>query len=208
MGSFTKSEQIVILIIVLAIILILGYNFIIKDIMSEKEVPIALLDQISIPESTEEEPIANTIIMVHISGQVYNPGLVELVLGDRVIDAVNLAGGLTRDADLDRINLAQKVQDEEKIYIPKIGEISEPIMEGNISNVLSKEGTTLNSTKININLATSDELDKLPGIGPVIAQRIIDYRSSTPFKNIEDLKNVSGIGDKIYNGLKELITVK
>lgn len=208
MGSFTKSEQIVILIIVLAIILILGYNFIIKDIMSEKEVPVALLDQISIPESTEEEPVANTIIMVHISGQVYSPGLVELVLGDRVIDAVNLAGGLTRDADLDRINLAQKVQDEEKIYIPKIGEISEPVMEGNISNVLSKEGATLNSTKININLATSDELDKLPGIGPVIAQRIIDYRSSTPFKNIEDLKNVSGIGDKIYNGLKELITVK
>lgn len=205
MGSFTKSEQVVILVIVLAIILILGYNFIIKDMFVEDETPVALLDQINISDSTESEPIENTIILVHISGQVYNPGLIELVNGDRVIDAVNLAGGLTKDADLDRINLAKKVQDEEKIYIPKIGEANEPIVAGNLS---TGDTSTLNNGKININVATKDELDKLPGIGPVIAQRIIDYRSSTPFKKIEDLKNVSGIGDKIYNGLKELITVK
>ena len=138
--------------------------------------------------------------------QIFSPGVYEVVKDDRVIDVVDLAGGLTKDADLDRINLAKKVEDEEKIYIPKIGESNEPILIQPSSSGENKN--TLNSTTININKATLDELDSLPGVGKVIAQRIIDYRSSSPFKTIDDLKNVSGIGDKIFNGLKDNISIK
>ncbi len=200
MSSFTKNEQIVILLIVLVVVLSLGYKFVVKDFLAPNEPQLTLVDtpQDTIEElETKEDPL----IMVHISGQVYSPGLIELVRGDRVIDAVELAGGLTKNADLDRINLAKKVEDEEKIYIPRIGESEEPIPEDSSSSKAA-------SLKININSASKEELESLPGIGQVIAQRIIDYRSTSPFKTIDDLKNVSGIGDKIFESLKEQIRVK
>lgn len=213
MGSFTKTEQIVILLVVLIIIISLGYKFVLKDLLEPANT------QLGIVSSLEDDPNiqTNTIelieespeIMVHISGQVYSPGLVELVRGDRVKDAVKMAGGLKKEADLDRINLAKKVEDEEKIYIPKIGEDIESELLDEINLALSSQGTNKGSQdKININLASESELDTLPGVGKVIAGRIIDYRSSSPFRTIEELKNVSGIGDKIYEGLKELIIVK
>jgi competence protein ComEA len=143
--------------------------------------------------------------MVHISGQVYKPGLVELESGSRVVDAVNKAGGLKEDADLDRINLAKKLADEEKIYVPKVGENTD-----NVSDISIAEGSDIGDNtdgKIDINNATKEELISLPGIGEVIADRIIDYRKNNRFKTIEDIKNVSGIGSKKYEGIKDLIKV-
>lgn len=205
MGSFTKGEQILILFIVLIALLSLGYKFLFQDFVKPETSTLALVD---LPVDTSLTVLGeeNPIIMVHISGQIFSPGVYEVVKDDRVIDVVDLAGGLTKDADLDRINLAKKVEDEEKIYIPKIGESNEPILIQPSSSGENKN--TLNSTTININKATLDELDSLPGVGKVIAQRIIDYRSSSPFKTIDDLKNVSGIGDKIFNGLKDNISIK
>ncbi|TJX14760.1 competence protein ComEA [Tissierella creatinini] len=205
MSSFTKGEQIVMLLIVLIVVSSLGYKFLIQDLLIPEEPTLALVDipQTQTSIDTAEDDI---IIMVHISGQVYSPGLIELVQGDRVIDAVELAGGLTKEADLDRINLAKKVEDEEKIYVPRIGESNEPV-ELQTSNP-RVDNNDLKGNNININTATLDELDSLPGVGKVIAQRIIDYRSTSPFKTIDDLKNVSGIGDKIFSGLKDLISVK
>ncbi len=208
MGSFTKGEQIVILLIVLVVVFSLGYKFIVEDLITPTDPPLAL---VQMPETTNEDNLEileeDPIIMVHISGQVYSPGLVELVRGDRLIDAVNFAGGLTKDADLDRINLAKKLEDEEKIYIPKIGESNEPLLAIS-EELITQSRSSGNKTTININTANLDELDTLPGVGKVIAQRIIDYRTTSPFKTIDDLKNVSGIGDKIFNGLKDLITIK
>lgn len=205
MGSFTKGEQILILFIVLIALLSLGYKFLFQDFVKPETPTLALVD---LPVDTSLTVLGeeNPIIMVHISGQIFSPGVYEVVKDDRVIDVVDLAGGLTKDADLDRINLAKKVEDEEKIYIPKIGESNEPILIQPSSSGENKN--TLNSKTININKATLDELDSLPGVGKVIAQRIIDYRSSSPFKTIDDLKNVSGIGDKIFNGLKDNISIK
>lgn len=205
MGSFTKGEQIVILLIVLIVVSSLGYKLLIQDLLIPEEPTLALVD---IPQTqTSIETVEDDIIiMVHISGQVYSPGLIELVQGDRLIDAVELAGGLTKEADLDRINLAKKLEDEEKIYVPRIGESNEPIAL-QTSNP-KEDNNDLKGNNININIATLDELDSLPGVGKVIAQRIIDYRSTSPFKTIDDLKNVSGIGDKIFSGLKDLISVK
>lgn len=209
MGSFTKREQIVILLIVFIIIFTMGFKLVIKDIIKSKVKTTEITNSSNITDTREieENSIINSedkTIMVHISGQVYNPGLVELELGHRLIDAVNLAGGLKKDADIDRINLAKKLVDEEKVYIPKIGEEVPEVIETSVTTTIGGK----ESGKININTCSKEELVSLPGIGDVIANRIIEYRSTTPFKTIEDIKNVSGIGDKKFEGIKELIIVK
>nr|WP_276537079.1 helix-hairpin-helix domain-containing protein [Anaerosalibacter massiliensis] len=145
--------------------------------------------------------------MVHISGQVFKPGLIELKNGSRVTDAVNKAGGLKDEADLDRINLAKKLIDEEKIYIPKIGEENDMVEDINSSNEDTQENSQNGNDKIDINKATKEELMGLPGIGEVLAGRIIEYRESNKFKTIEDIKNVSGIGDKKFESIENMIIV-
>lgn len=200
MGSFTKKEQIVILLIVFVIIFSVGYKFFIKDIFVPKK---KLIEVIEFDNSIDEIIIddENQIIMVHISGQVYKPGIIELELGKRIKDAVELAGGLKKDADLDRINLAKKVVDEEKIYIPEVGE-DIPVEMVTLVNQESNNG------KININTCSKEALVSLPGIGDVTANKIIEYRTNSQFVNIEDIKNVSGIGEKKFEAIKELIIVK
>lgn len=208
MSSFTKKERVVILILVVIVIAIGSINIFRKNLLSQD----AYGYNEDLVENTDK-PIAKdddtsegtTTIMVHISGQVYKPGLVELESGSRVADAVNKAGGLKGDADLDRINLAKKLADEEKIYVPKVGENID-----NVSNISVTEGSSIGSNtdgKIDINNATKEELISLPGIGEVIADRIIEYRKNNRFKTIEDIKNVSGIGSKKYEGIKDLIKV-
>ena len=209
MDSFTKKEQIVILIIVLSIVILLGFQFIKGNFLKPNK-DIGLINDIIDENGSEElnqiESQEKQIIMVHISGEVFNPGLVKLFSGDRVTDAVELAGGLKKEADLDRINLAKKLEDEEKIYIPKIGEEinSADLI---ISTESSESSKNSGAIKININTCSQSELESLPGIGQVIAGRIIDYRKSNQFKKIEDIKNVSGIGDKKFEGIRDLITI-
>lgn len=201
MGSFSKKEQIVILLVVFVVIFSVGYKFFIRDIIVSKE---KTIEVIGINESVDETIIIdeeNQIIMVHISGQVYKPGIVELELGKRVKDAVELAGGLKSGADLDRINLAKRLVDEEKIYVPEIGEENST----DIFMISSKE---IETGKININTCTKEALISLPGIGDVTANKIIEYRANNKFNTIEDIKNVSGIGDKKFESIKELIIVK
>jgi competence protein ComEA len=140
--------------------------------------------------------------MVHISGQVYYPGLVELKSGSRVKDAVDLAGGLKKEADIDRINLAKKLVDEEKIYVPKKGEEVD-IEISSISDNLTSDS----NSKININTCSKEELMQLSGIGEVTATKIIEYRSTNQFKTIEDIMNVSGIGAKKFEAIKDFIIV-
>lgn len=208
MDYFSKRERIVLLIVVISIISVVVFKMGFKELEQVESQPLNFVSNINIEEITE--PIQPTIIMVHISGEVYKPGIVQMDLGKRLIDAIQLAGGLKKDADLDRINLARKLEDEEKIYIPKVGEelnndIIQVVMNNNTNSNSSNVG---NSTKININKCSQIELEALPGIGPVLAGKIIDYRNATAFLTIEDLKQVSGIGDKKYEALKDLITVK
>ena len=201
---FTKKEQMVILIVVLVAISTLGYKFILKDrIQSKDDQPLEIVRDLGIEaydtNSTDfvEE---DEFIMIHISGQVYYPGLIELKSGSRVKDAVDMAGGLKKEADIDRINLAKKVVDEEKIYIPEKGEDIDIEIE-------STSVTTASNTKININTCTKEQLMDLPGIGEVTASKVIDYRSTNKFKTIEDIMNVSGIGTKKFESLKDFIVV-
>lgn len=210
MSSFTKREQIGILVIVFIVIISLGFKFILKDIIKSEPTIIEQTNSDNFLEydKIEEEPESKEeiIIMVHISGQIYKPGLVELESGKRLKDAVELAGGLKKDADFDKINLAKKLSDEEKIYIPKIGEeLSEEFQ--SIVTESSTSDNSKDSSKVDINNCNKEALLSLPGIGEVIAGRIIDYREINKFKTIEDIKSVSGIGDKKFEGIKELITV-
>lgn len=144
-------------------------------------------------------------IYVDVGGAVKNPGVYGFKQGERVIDAINKAGGLEDDADTSTINMAKKLTDEEKVYIPKKGETPPQVVSGTSS---SNSGVLPTNAKININTASLQELDSLPGIGPVTAQRIIDYRNQNgPFKSIEEIKNVSRIGDKIFEQIKDKITI-
>lgn len=230
---FTKKEQIVILIVIGVIVIIPGYKFFSsRAISKEKDMKGIVINtdntededftekentsptETQVQVKTEEIEEVSGEIIVHISGEIKKPGIIELPAGKRLIDAVELLGGLTADADANRINLAKKLKDEEKIYIPKIGEeldssLIEVVESSNeISADSATSNTESNTEKININTCTKESLNTLPGIGEVISTRIIEYREATPFNTIDDIMNVSGIGDKKFEGLKDLIIVK
>lgn len=142
-----------------------------------------------------------TEILVHVDGAVNKPGLYKFSEGDRINQAIEKAGGIKEKADLSQINLASKLVDEMKIYVPIIGE--KAITDNNVS--AKKETNDNNSNKININKASVEELISLPSIGPSRAKDIIDYRESGLFQNIEELKNIPGIGEKTFDKLKDKV---
>ena len=145
-------------------------------------------------------------IQVHVAGAVVRPGLYDLPEDSRVMDAVNAAGGFVAEADKNSLNLAARVEDAERLDIPYTAGFV-PAMEE--SFVVISDGTPSSSSGeelVDINTASVEELDKLPGIGPTTAQHIIAYRDENgPFASIEDIVNVSGIGAATYEGIKDLI---
>ncbi|MBT2660736.1 helix-hairpin-helix domain-containing protein [Bacillus sp. ISL-45] len=141
-------------------------------------------------------------MMADIKGAVVNPGVYQINEGGRVIDLIELAGGLEQDADTAAINFALYVHDEMAIYVPRIGEEVKAVLPAQLGESDGK-GT------VNLNSAESSELQTLPGIGPAKADAIIKHRETNgPFKSIEDLKEISGIGVKTFEKLKDLISVK
>jgi competence protein ComEA len=139
-------------------------------------------------------------IRVYISGAVVNPNVYDLPPGAIVQDVVQMAGGPTADADLDRINLAEPLSDGQHIYVPHVGEVVVQDVQPGTDNATSG--------LVNINTAMQEQLESLPGIGPVIAQRIIEYREANgPFGVIEDIMNVPGIGPATFEDIRDLITV-
>jgi len=180
-------------------------------VISEAEESSLIESQESIEEQEEK------IIIIDIGGAIQNPGIVKLKEGSRVFDAVEGAGGLTGNADTLNVNLAACISDGDKIYIPNKNESSQDNTQaGIITSSVSKgvvsqnhiESSSISNSLININQASSEQLQLLNGVGPSTAQKIIDYRQSAGgFKKIEDLMNVSGIGSKTFEKLKDKITV-
>ena len=147
-------------------------------------------------------------ITVFISGEVKNPGVVTIDTEKRLSDAVNELGGTTENADLNKVNLAIKLKDESHYVIPKVGENLEDYNNVGLENDVV---TNLNDKNnlININTASIQELDNLPGVGQSTANKIVNYREENgKFNSIEDIKNVNGIGEKKYEELKNLISIE
>jgi len=139
-----------------------------------------------------------TVIYVHILGQVNDPGLYALHDGDRAVDVVAAAGGLTPSADPAALNLARFLSDGEQIIVPAVGE-SVPAS--------GAAGGSTAGGKVNINTADEPTLETLPRVGPAMAARILAWRAANGrFTAVEDLMSVSGIGEKTFEGLKDLVT--
>jgi competence protein ComEA len=173
----------------------------------------SLPSAVSIEASTERQsptgPAATASpspvpIIVDVTGWVRRPGVYEFRQGDRVIDAVRMAGGGKPGADLTSINLAALLTDGQQILVPRKGK-------GGVgAGVAGGSGVPGSGTEvlINLNTATLDQLETLPGIGPSLGQRILDYRQEHgPFRSVEDLLNVSGIGEKRLADLRSKVTV-
>jgi competence protein ComEA len=139
-------------------------------------------------------PTLTPVLQVYVSGAVEDPGVHQLSPGARVLDALEQAGGATDNADLTALNLARRVNDEEHIVVPRQGEALPTVLSG--------------SSLININTASAQQLEELSGIGPVLAQAIVDYREANgDFSRLEDLMQVSGIGPSTFQQIQGLISI-
>lgn len=219
-----SKKQKIILSIVISIIFVLVLIYVYQNLY-EEDTEILLTNETNelsseMNENSNEDSMnlnskeTEETVVVHVIGEVNNPGVVTLPEGSRIIDAINMAGEKTEEADLSKINLAYIVEDGTQIYIPRINEdlnqvnlISDGAGVGVVITDSNVEENEVDS-KVNINTASKEKLETLPGVGETTAQKIIDYREANgKFKTIEDIKNVRGIGDAKYESLKDKITV-
>ena len=151
---------------------------------------------IVLPTPTVQVP---TELKVYLSGAVRKPGVYLVAEGDRVIDAVEAAGGTTEDAALEAVNLAGRLKDEDHWHIPALGE----------ETAYTPSGTSEESAVLDLNIATAEQLMSLPGIGEAKATAIVSYREEVGrFDNVEDLLGVRGIGDAIVEGIRDLVIIR
>lgn len=212
MKNLTKKQKIIIgVALSIVTILLLSYVYSRESSTIENQ-NLSTYEEENKEEEEKEETTKNEIV-VHVAGAVQTEGIMLLQEGDRISNAIEKAGGTTEEADMTQINLATPVEDGMKIYIPKKGEQIENMEETNSAKEQSNQETTSQNnnkikTKININKATQEELEELPGIGPSTANKIIQHRKENGnFKSVENIKDVSGIGEAKYNSIKDLITV-
>jgi competence protein ComEA len=160
-------------------------------------------------EEVEEEPQEKLVIIVDVGGAVNKPGVVELPQGSRVYQAIEKAGGVTKDGDLAQVNQAVILNDCDKLYIPTFQELDQTTISSNKSSGLGLVTPNSNSDgKVNINTASQEELETLNGIGPVTANKIIAYRTTNGrFDAIENIMEVPGIGEKTFAGMKDRLCI-
>ncbi|WP_419203508.1 helix-hairpin-helix domain-containing protein [Paenarthrobacter nitroguajacolicus] len=156
-------------------------------------------------------PSAKKTVLVHVAGAVQKPGVVSLPEGSRVFQAIEAAGGVGPSADLSGLNLAEVLSDGVKIQVPLVGEVpaaASPRTDGP-AGAGGNAGPASGDAKVNINTASLEELGTLPRVGPVTAQGIIDWRKEHgPFASVDELDAVEGIGPKLMESLKDLVTVQ
>jgi competence protein ComEA len=178
---------------VVAAIIIVGAIFVVYDDLSAP--PIIITD--SVPGG---------VIVVQVTGAVATPGAYEVPAGARVVDVIAAAGGTRADADLGSVNQARRVRDEDQVVIPGLVQLAPPPSTGVTADAATDDAS--GPAVININSASAAELDALPGVGPAIAQRIIDYRTERgPFQTVDELANVGGISAAMVDEIRAQITV-
>lgn len=165
----------------------------------------------------EEQPSSE--VVVHVCGRVVKPGVYTLPAGARIKDAIELAGGAKPDADLEAVNLAARAEDGQQIYLPKVGALPAPSPPGRHDPAASRARRAASAVRapksasalgpVNINTAGPEELDRLPGVGPATAAKIIEYRRAIGgFTRPEDLLGVPGIGEKKFAEMKPYVVVR
>ena len=208
--NFSKDK----ILIGIAIIVLVGFGYYKSNSDNLNKNQIQTLVDTKSTESINEKSENNTqnrednsMTMCQIDGCVNKPGVYSFKKDDRIKDIVELAGGFTQDADTKSVNLAMKLKDEMKIYIPSKSETSKEQNNDTQSSDIVTIKDNNSSNIVNINTADSNKLQTLPGIGPSKAKKIIEFREKNQFKKIEEIKNVDGIGDKTFESLKSLITI-
>lgn len=210
MEILNKKQKIIVVVLIIIMCIVIGYYIISKT----EKYDYSDIEKISniIEEDQEvDDNIIENKIVIHITGEEEEEGVIELEKGARISDAIEEAGGTTEEADLSNVNLAYSLSDGQKVKIPNINEKDEEIIvvEEKAGDNIIIEGNKSKEEKININKAAQTEIETLPGIGPSTALKIITYRNEHgKFKNIEDIKNVSGIGDSKFENIKEYICVE
>ena len=170
-------------------------------IQARRPAPQPMILSTATPQPTQLATPTPYTVRVYVSGAVQHPDVYTLSQDSIVKDALEAAGGPTGEADLERINLALPVTDGQQVHVPRQGEDNPPVEPPSRLPAIG--------SKVNINTADLAALESLPGIGPSLAQRIIDYRQAHgSFERIEDIMEVSGIGEAIFEGLQDLITVR
>ena len=207
MYNFSKQQKIICLIIISILLIIIIFKLFNKENSTITIIPGEENVRENIIE--EEGDFEEDICIVHIAGAVKEPGVYKLYEGERIVDAVKTAGGESEKANLDAINLAAHIYDGQKIFIPFFLDNSHNNIDDkkSLHEVQRFQDVSTENTLININSADSSQLASLPGIGPALAQRILDYRKNNGFfQNAEDIMNVVGIGEKRFESIKEHIT--
>ena len=204
------------IIICMILILIITTVIIVKSNNNEDNI-----EEISLLETTKKTTKKETHNYIDIKGSVNNPGVYEFKENDRVIDAIEIAGGLTKNANTSNINLSQKLKSEMVIYVYNNEEIKnntqnltcdnvckvETIEVNNCIEVNTNKNNSKTSETVNINTASIEELMTLTGIGESKAKSIIEYRKEKRFEKTEDIMNISGIGESLFNKIKDNISV-
>lgn len=200
MKEWIKEHMILTSVMVLGFLVLLFYFFSpltdqpYPENHEEMEFPVEALEE-------QQPPTEPKTIMADVKGAITNPGVYEAKEGERVIDIITRAGGLTEKADQSQVNLAMYVVDEMVLYIPEVGEA--------VLQDIGSANTSTKEDKVNLNAANQAELETLPGIGPSKSTAIIEYRETNgPFKKIEDIQSISGFGEKTFEKLKDKIVVK
>ena len=184
--ALTVSQRVVVASLVIAVLYLLGTSF-------SSESQANKLDLSYVGEATSQSNLISSMIFVHVAGEVKKPGLYALSVGSRVEDAIELAGGMTKSAFEQSVNLARMVSDGEQIVVLDKSRVSTG---------------AANAEFISLNSATMEQLESLPGVGPAMAARIIEYRESIgSFSDLTQLKDVSGIGDKLYAKISQALTL-
>ncbi|MDY3005473.1 helix-hairpin-helix domain-containing protein [Anaerococcus sp. AGMB00486] len=210
-----KKDKIIIALAIL-IVLTLSYNFVNRKdneelVINRNKDSISSLTNYKSNDNkdtftTNSKSNDDSSIKVHISGEIKNPGVYTVNKNDRLDNLVKNAGGLSDDADINRINLALRLEDQMRIIIPNINDKKSDQEQINQADVLVTDANK-NKHKVNINTADKATLMTLPNIGEKRALAIIEYREGNKFNKIEDIKNVSGIGDKYFEAMKDMIVV-
>jgi competence protein ComEA len=208
-GWLERHREAIVSVLVTLLVSAIGLGTVIFSLRRQPPAPIVIRSMALVPTHTRTPTATPGPIRVYVSGAVAVPGVYSLAWDSRVDQAIAAAGGAAAAADLIQVNLAQRLSDGEQVHVPAHGEVVPPQLSLQPARKTATARPPSADRRINVNTANGNQLEALPGIGPALAQRILDYRQANgPFARPEDIKKVKGIGDSIFEQIKELITIE